>query len=323
MTPQPKPFTQLSLLQQSFPDVAKLGEITAVIPDRDVIKHADLEDALRSIARRFERLPLKDRALDLYTNNRIQLLGNRETVKVPKILPAWRARTDRGIVVYVNATPYVPAAGASAMDVRRLFGLMCIGAVLVDTFDQWAKVTASGPLAKFGSAVYSRTMHKIADRIAGVGMDRMRSDQVKYVFAKYFLIGMMARPASETTDAIAFGCTAGSARGALVEFENACAAALGAADQDALYTAGWLQFVDALAKAAPWANRITSRGFLQTHVTMFDAFSLFGAEELGFFLAMCATHQAGAEFVPSFSFDPIYGMEGDSLVDEFARLVRR
>jgi hypothetical protein len=178
------------------------------------------------------------------------------------------------------------------------------------------------PLAKSGSVVYARMMHKVIDRITGIGMDRMRSDQVKFVLAKYFLIGMMGRAANETTDSIATAATAGSANNALVDFESALGQATGAASQAELYGKGFLDFIDALAKAAPWMARLTARGFVQNFSSMYGPPSLLMAEDAGYFYALMATHQAGAEIISGFSFDPVYGREGDESLDELARLVR-
>ena len=319
---QPKPLRELSLVKLSFPNQDKLKDLTQFVLNRDAVPHADLEDGLRAISRRFERFPLKGRALDLYTNNRVHLLSNKETVQVPTLLPGWRVGSDRGPMAYVNVTQYTPAAGAGQMDVRKLFGFIVLGAVLVDTYESWGKISASMPLAKSGSVVYARMMHKVIDRITGIGMDRMRSDQVKFVLAKYFLIGMMARPANETTDSIATAATAGSANNALVDFESALGQAAGAASQAELYGKGSLDFIDALAKAAPWMARLTARGFVQNFSSMYGPPSLLMAEDAGYFYALMATHQAGAEIISGFSFDPVYGREGDEALDEMTRLVR-
>ena len=319
---QPKPLRELSLVKLSFPNQDKLKDLTQFVLNRDAVPHADLEDGLRAISRRFERFPLKGRALDLYTNNRVHLLSNKETVQVPTLLPGWRVGSDRGPMAYVNVTQYTPAAGAGQMDVRKLFGFIVLGAVLVDTYESWGKISASMPLAKSGSVVYARMMHKVIDRITGIGMDRMRSDQVKFVLAKYFLIGMMGRPANETTDSIATAATAGSANNALVDFESALGQAAGAASQTELYGKGSLDFIDALAKAAPWMARLTARGFVQNFSSMYGPPSLLMAEDAGYFYALMATHQAGAEIISGFSFDPVYGREGDEALDEMARLVR-
>ena len=319
---QPKPLRELSLVKLSFPNQDKLTDLTQFVLNRDAVPHADLEDGLRAISRRFERFPLKGRALDLYTNNRVHLLSNKETVQVPTLLPGWRVGGDRGPMAYVNITQYTPASGASQMDVRKLFGFIVLGAALVDTYESWGKISASMPLAKSGCIVYSRMMHKVIDRITGIGMDRMRSDQVKFVLAKYFLIGMMARPANETTDSIATAATAGSANNALVDFESALGQAAGAASQAELYSKGSLDFIDALAKAAPWMARLTARGFVQNFSSMYGPPSLLMAEDAGYFYALMATHQAGAEIISGFSFDPVYGREGDEALDEMARLVR-
>ena len=319
---QPKPLRELSLVKLSFPNQDKLQDLTQFVLNRDAVPHADLEDGLRAISRRFERFPLKGRALDLYTNNRVHLLSNKETVQVPTLLPGWRVGSDRGPMAYVNVTQYTPASGASQMDVRKLFGFIVLGAVLVDTYESWGKISASMPLAKSGSVVYARMMHKVIDRITGIGMDRMRSDQVKFVLAKYFLIGMMGRPANETTDSIATAATAGSANNALVDFESALGQAAGAASQTELYGKGSLDFIDALAKAAPWMARLTTRGFVQNFSSMYGPPSLLMAEDAGYFYALMATHQAGAEIISGFSFDPVYGREGDEALDEMTRLVR-
>ena len=319
---QPKPLRELSLVKLSFPNQDKLKDLTQFVLNRDAVPHADLEDGLRAISRRFERFPLKGRALDLYTNNRVHLLSNKETVQVPTLLPGWRVGSDRGPMAYVNVTQYTPATGAGQMDVRKLFGFIVLGAVLVDTYESWGKISASMPLAKSGSVVYARMMHKVIDRITGIGMDRMRSDQVKFVLAKYFLIGMMGRPANETTDSIATAATAGSANNALVDFESALGQAAGAASQAELYSKGFLDFIDALAKAAPWMARLTARGFVQNFSSMYGPPSLLMAEDAGYFYALMATHQAGAEIISGFSFDPVYGREGDEALDEMTRLVR-
>ena len=319
---QPKSLRELSLVKLSFPNQDKLKDLTQFVLNRDAVPHADLEDGLRAISRRFERFPLKGRALDLYTNNRVHLLSNKETVQVPTLLPGWRVGSDRGPMAYVNVTQYTPATGAGQMDVRKLFGFIVLGAVLVDTYESWGKISASMPLAKSGSVVYARMMHKVIDRITGIGMDRMRSDQVKFVLAKYFLIGMMGRPANETTDSIATAATAGSANNALVDFESALGQAAGAASQAELYSKGFLDFIDALAKAAPWMARLTARGFVQNFSSMYGPPSLLMAEDAGYFYALMATHQAGAEIISGFSFDPVYGREGDEALDEVARLVR-
>lgn len=319
----PKPLPSLSLIQQAFPDQAKLVELTRLVVDRDSVSHVEIEDALRAVNRRFDKLPLKSRALDLYTNNRIVLLGNKETVKAPTILPAWRVASERGVVAYVNATPYVPASGAAQMDVRRLFGLLVFGAVMVDAYDNWTKVVSSTGLAQKASAVYSRMMHKVADRLTGAGMDKMRSDQLKYAFAKFCLIGMMGRAPSETTDAAALAATSGvSSRAALTEFEGTLAQAAQAADQAALYGLPLTQFLAAIPGAAPWANRMTVRGFVQAFTAMYGNPSLLLMEDLSFFLAGLATHQVGAEIISSYSFDPVFGRDGEAAIDELARLLR-
>jgi hypothetical protein len=320
---QPKPLSSLSLVKLAFPSTDKLKDLTQFALERDGVSHAEMEDGLRAISRRFERFPLKGRALDLYTNNRINLLANKETVHVPTLLPAWRvAGADGRVQAMVNVTPYVPAAGAGQMDVRKMFGFIVLGAVLVDTYDNWPKISASATLAKSASTVYARAMHKVVDRITGIGMDRMRSDQIKFAFAKFFLVSMLMRAANETTDAIAKSATLGTADNALADFEVAIATAAGVQNQNELYALGFTEFVDAMAKSTPWMQRLTSRGFIQNLTSMYDPPILMAAEDAGYFLAVLATHQAGAEIVKGFGFDPVYGKEGDETLDELARLVR-
>jgi len=322
MALKPKSLRDISLVKYAFPEPSQLKVLTDFVLTRDEVPHVELEDSLRAISRRFDRFPMKGRALDLYTNNRIRLLNNKETIKIPTLLPGWRMGGTHGVEVYVNATPYAPTAGLGAMDVRKLFGLMVFGAVLVDTYDKWDKISSSMVIAKSGAAVYARVMHKVVDRITGVGMDRMRSDQVKFIFAKYFLVNMLHRTANETTDSLATSATMGTANNALVDFEAAAASIAGVGTQTELYSLDFLPFVDAVAKSQPWLIRMTGRGFIQNYTSMYAPPALMGAEDAGYFFAILATHQAGADIVASFSFDPVYGREGDDVLDELARLVR-
>ena len=65
----PKPLPSLSLIQQAFPDQAKLVELTRLVVDRDSVSHVEIEDALRAVNRRFDKLPLFNAA------NRINAYG--------------------------------------------------------------------------------------------------------------------------------------------------------------------------------------------------------------------------------------------------------
>jgi len=320
---RPKPFTSLSLVQQALPTPEAIRSLQDVTPERDAIPHAELDDLLRTINRRFANLPLKGMVLDLYTNLRFVLLGNRQTVKVPSVIPGWRVSGRDGRVnAVVNAVQYIPAAGAGEMDARRLFGLMSIGAVLAASYEAWPKLQASMTLAKVGATVYARMMHKVADRVTAAGTDRLRSDQIKYVFAKYWLLGMLGRAPGDTSDAAALAATMGTAKPALEQFEADVATAANVVDQGALYTLPLGDFIKALSGAAQWTARLTLRSFIQAFVALYQAPALLAAEDASYLIAVLATHQAGAELVPSFSFDPVYGREGDEVLEEFVRLCR-
>jgi hypothetical protein len=322
MSITPKPFSELSVTKVSF-NTDKLKELTQFILTRDGVDHRDLEDSLKAITRRFDRFPLKGKTLDLYTNNQIQILNNKETVQVPAVLTGWRIKGDNGrINAYINATPYVPSAGIDQLDVRKLFGLLVYGAVLVSTYESWNKISSSINIAKSGSAVYSRMIFKIIDKLTGIGMDRLHSDQVKFVLSKYFLINMLQRSPNESTDTLASGNTLGSANNALIDFENSLALSINASSQAELYNIGFMPFIDALSKSVPWLSRLSARGFIQSYTSIYQPPALLACEDAGYFLALMATHQAGAEIISSFGFDPVYGKEGDDTLDELARLIR-
>ena len=322
MNIQPRSLTDLSLIKLSFPDSEKLGAVANVNIQRDSVTHAELEDSLKAISRRFDRFSLKTRALELYTNNRITLLGNKETIQVPMLLPCWRVRSNTGKVIgVVNGVPYVPASGIINLDVRTLFGLLVIGAVSVDSFDYWAKISSSMVIAKNGSIVYTRLMYKVIDRLTGIGMDRLRSDQIKYVLSKYFLINMLKRTPSEATDALARNVVSDTSINALIDFENALGSVLSSDTQEDIYKTPLLQFLDSLGKTEPWLNRLTARAFIQTYTSMYRPAALMAAEDATYLFAIMASHQAGSEIVSGYAFDPAFGREGDLVLDEFARLV--
>ena len=340
MNATPKSLTSIRLASMTFGDSQeRMKALTQFVLERDAIKHADLEDSLRAINRRFERYPLRSKVLDLYSNRRLILLSNKQTVQVPTLLPAWRVATSSGVAAYINVTPFTPSAGPAAIDVRKLFGFMTIGAALVASYDSYPKILASSQIAENGATVYTRMMFKPIDRITAIGMDKLRSDQVKYVLAKYYLINMMHREPSKEVDALARrALNIASSDLALSAFEAQLASQISkkteksitdkTTDQNQVqitqaevYRKDILVFMDALSGTAPWLSMLTSRSFLQNFASMYGAASALMMEDLTYFLALSASHQCGSEIINSFSYDPVYGVQGDNMINEFARLV--
>jgi hypothetical protein len=321
MSEKPKSFVDLNIVREGIPGQANLEGLTNFNLATDEIPHPEIADLLRTINRRFDRFPLKTRAFGLYTNNRINILGNKETVKVPSFLPAWRVAGPRGLAAFVNAVPYIPGSGPDHMDARVLFGLILAGEVLIDAWESWAKVSNSTALARAGAAVYSKMVFKVVDRIAGTGADRMRADQLKYLLAKYFMLNLMGMTPGDGPDAIAAAAVKSTTQGALDAFEGQVAEAAGRGDQAGLYACGLFDLVAALSASSPWLSRLTRRGFTQTLHALYGAPAMLAAEDFGYFMVALVTHQAGSELVNSYAFAPVFEPDGTDAIAEFARLV--
>jgi hypothetical protein len=323
MDNKPKTIRDLSLIQLYFPDTEKLKNLlTNIILSRDAISHVVLDDSLKTISRRFDHFPLKEKALYHYTNNKIQLLSNKETIKIPTFLPAWRVASPLGINVYFNATPYVPISDPTGLDIRKLFGFLVYSCILIDTYNSWDKIIYNNIIIKNSANIYAKMIHKVIDRLTGIGMDRLRSDQIKYVFAKYFLINMIGRVANDTVDSIASTVILGTGLTALADFETTFASSMKIETQSELYHLNFLEFITGISKSVSWLDRLNTRNFLQTFTSMFGSPILLAAEDATYLLASIGSHQVGSDIISSYNFDGIYGKEGDLIIDEFARLIR-
>ena len=319
-----KNFDELSLLKMSFKNFESASnEMKNLYPGRDSIPHKDIEEILKVINRRF-KFPLKEITFDFYTNDRIVLLGNQETVKVQLVLPAWLKQSQsENIVAYVNLTPYL-SGNIDNINNRLLYGFMQYGAslILARKFD--LKLSSSNVIAKEGSVLYARMMSKIFDRIASISIDKIKLDKIRYTFAKYFLINLMGFPVdSASIEIYAKGATTNTAtENILNQFENNFAITANAKDQQSLYSLDLLTFISFLIKSTPWLSKITTRAFIQDFIALFNASSFLAMESFAYFLATMASLETGAEIIKSYSFEPLFGKEGEKVVAEFVRLIR-
>ena len=313
-----KKLTDLSLFTSLF----KPNDIYTIMtynPVDDGIPHADLEESLKVIQRRYA-FPLKSAVLDYYTNDRITLLGSKR-VNVVTSMPAWRVvkGTPKRCHVFVNAVPYIPASSRTEMNHRRIYTLLQIGAVLAISYDHERRVLASSTISRLGSGIYARMMLKVVDRVVTLGRDMMYRDHLRYVFAKYFLVNMMERPSNETTDGLARSATSGkTSRVNLETFEETLVSSSGASNAQTLYDKNIMDFLKSMSQSDRKLSRMTVRSFIQTYIKLYGAPATFAMEEIGYFLAIMASHTTGAELVYSFSLDPVVGTYGDDMISELS-----
>ena len=315
-----KRLTDLSLFNWLFKpnDVLKLMNYN---PNDDGIPHADLEESLRVIQRRYN-FPLKSAVLSRYTDGEITLLGN-ERVNVISSLPAWRITKGSAgkCHTFVNAVPYIPALKQTEMNHRRIYTLLQFGTVLQIAYERESKILTNASIARIGSGIYSRMMLKVVDRIVTLGRDVSQRDKLRYIFAKYFLANMLSRPLNDTTDGIARSTTSGKTSNmALESFEEAAVSASGFNSASSFYSNNLMDFLRSVNQSDRIFSKLTVREFIRTFIKLYGAPAAFAMEEVGYFLAVIAAHTAGAEFVYSFSLDPVAGSFGEELISDLSSI---
>jgi|JI10StandDraft_1071094.scaffolds.fasta_scaffold88995_5 hypothetical protein len=326
VTPLSRPKTLVQLDTAKFLLNDKLEVLTEISEVRDGLSIKDLNDQLINITKKFDRVPMKDMMITLLVDGRIKVIGNRETVRVPAALSNWRVMGTNGLpVTLVNISPYLPSTGVNSVDVRKLFGLLIGGAISLKGYENWSSIKASRVIVENGVLIYTRMMYKVLDRMISLGTDEFRSNKIKFVFAKYFLINLTQKIPSLDLDKFVIEKVAKNATlSAVQEFEFSMSQAGEASiNQMEMYNLSLLKFLEKMKEAEPWTNRMTVRGFLQNLAQMYGAPSLLMAEDLLYFLQGIAYHNLGSEIISSYTFNTVALTLDEAIYNELGVILNK
>ena len=274
-----------------------------------------MEEHLNVISRRYRFTNVQE-IVDLARKERVVVTAYEKT-QIPPFIPSWLVyNTSRQVVAVVNAAPYTKIQkNIIDIDTKRLFGLLMIGMLNLKLYGSNVKIVNNVPVLTTLTKIYTRMVMKVLDRNYSVNLDKVKSDQISYLVAKFFLINVVGKTDNDTVKSIAANCCT---KGVATQQQI-----LSTEDNFSIRFENISVFYDTdLPSAFSILNEMTLRGVLESYCKMYGDFNFLSLEYFYNFVAFVMTSFTSSNFGNDALLQSVAGNELDSAFRLVNNIVR-
>lgn len=276
-----------------------------------------LEDNLNIISKRYN-YPLKNKVIDdLTSKKRLIPIYNKDRLHIPTYIPAYLYNIKGNIASLVNLTNYASYNKINNefnIDTKQLFACLQTGTVLLGCFENWNSITMNQSICKLGASLYTKFIFKILDKMFAINLDPIKSDKLKFVIAKFFLINILEKSNTETINNMAYSCVSNNtSKNTIIAFEEGLPQNIYVRLDDFIY--GLSINIDGL-------HSLTIRTFIDTSIKMYGTSTLFALEFFPMFCHMLFSVAVGAHLNSEYLIESLMGKEIDRFYNEVANVIR-
>ena len=280
---------------------------------RDRIERAAIDEQLSIIAKKM-RFAGKDVVVDLLSNDKIVPLYN-PNLSLPKYLNSFLKLNQSGMpVAMVDLTNFSRITADDVSDIypKTLFALLQNGAIAYELNANWNRYTTNINIVKNSSIIYSKLLGKVLDKLYAIKTDNFKSDLVHFLLAKFFLINLCDRLATDNTDRIAYmSCFNDSTYDLIV------------AEADSLGTDCFKSldlFIMALSKLG--MKSLNIRLFIENFARMYGETTLLALDYLPAFFGVVFSVAINGNLAKDYIIEGLCGKQIELLYPEFFKLAR-
>lgn len=291
------------------------GKMTSYQSVLDDLPADLLEEDLRTIQRRFN-FPTKNKVISDLSASRIVPVLNRERISLPASLPAYLMVRNGRPTAIVNFTPYVNknAEGTELYgDPRQMFALMQTGTILMGCYEKWNTIAANQEICKTGCLIYAKLLAKVIDKLYATNLDPFKSDKVRYIAAKFFLVNLLGKPNSDTVRNIASTVCKTMTANAVEAFDQS----LPEHGFDNLE-----ELIDLISVHIEGCSSLEIRTFVRVWTQMYQPSTLLATEYLPYFFHMIFSVSVGAHLNNEVVIDSLLGKDIDKLYNAVSNIIR-
>jgi len=280
-----------------------------------------IEDQLSTIKKRFNGYPVRNIILDNVANGIIVPIYNKDHIKIVNCVPSYLyvkndINNNKKVVALVNLTNYATLDKDSnylKIEPRTLFGLLQSGQILITCRDKWNSISINQNICKLGSAIYSRMVLKVLDKMFAVNYDPIKADKIKFLASKFFLINMMEKKDGKIVNDLSFGnITNNTTRNTIDIYSEEVNPK---AFEDLQY------FIMELSKLDGLGN-LKIRTFLDVALQLYGVPILFAFEYLPLFFHNVFSVVIGCKFNKEFVLENVFGKDAEVLYNTFTDIIR-
>lgn len=261
---------------------ALLGSLKAIDVNRDNVPVSSMKDTFDMINRRMN-YPTKSPIVSLLQSGKIKLVHNPGVVKTPKYLTVFGRRSATNI----NQSVYIVDIGRYArgnkdtellMNARTLYALLQNALVIHILSEKWGVITQNDIIRKHGAITYSKLASKILVKLYAIDSDKLKSDTIRFLLAKFFLKTICGISIDENSlNQIAYAsCLSGSTLSGILNVEKSL--------EENAYDDIMTFFTN--LKKIPGLESINVRSFTENWARMYGEGSVLAIDYLPSFLGM-------------------------------------
>jgi hypothetical protein len=285
-------------------------------PTMDNLDIKLIEDDLNTIQKRFS-FPLKNKVIDeLHSKHRLIPIFNKDRIKIPTPIPAFLYNNNGKAVSLVNLTNYgtKDRDGEFHIDTRQLFAVLQTGVVALGCYENWNAISMNQSVGKLGALIYSKIFSKVLDKMFAINLDPIKSDKVKFITAKFFLLNILGKSNGESVNNIAYSvCQNETTRSTIMAFDQS------------LPTTAYHRlddFINAISINVEGCHTLTFRTFIDTYIKMYHFSSIFALEYFPYFCHMLFSVAVGAHINSEYLIENLVGKDLDKFYNEVSNIIR-
>lgn len=313
-----KSIASCSIFQEQDKSLKLVDRIKSYDVMRDTLDLKYLTDDINTIQKRYN-FPLKNKVLTDLNSGNIKPIFNKDKAPIPSSLTQWLTmdtRSGKPICVF-NLTLYgIMNKDKSNFNIntRQLYTLMQSSSLTLGCMHKWNSITVNQSVLKLGASMYSKLFTKVLDRIFAVNLEPMKSDKIKYIAAKFFLINMMEKPESQTVNSIAYSCcTGGTTLNTIQMFDSTF-------NKESFKN--FSTFIEELALKIDGFSTLTLRGYIDSYMRMYSLNALLALEYFPAFVHTVTCPIIGAHLNNEQIIESLLGKDMDKFYNEISNLIK-
>jgi len=274
-----------------------------------------LEDNLKIISRRFN-FPLKTVVIESYEKSKLVTIYPYNT-QLTKLIPIFLTKQEGEIRAIINLSLYGNKNKNEEIiiDNRRLYALLEGAYIYKSIYEKPNYVLSNMMILNLSTQIYVKMMNKVLDKMFGINLIVLKSDQINYLLAKFFLSYVMEKADGDVVNSIAYACCFNDSPKINVESIMQ--------DFDETVFSSLPEFFRELSEKFDLLHNLTIRKFLDNYMIMYGEYSVFSIEcYYSFLQTIFAGGVIGARFGKDYMIEKVVGRESLKLHNEISRLLR-
>lgn len=282
----------------------------------EVINPKQIEEQLTTILKKYTMYTCRNQVIDAYMKEKIYLIYPADN-SLSKLIPVFLMvhPIKKEIISAINIRPYsILSRDNLQIEAKKLYAFLETAFIDRKLYLDELKFTLNSKVMLYSTQIYTKLMNKVFDKLYGINLNPILTDQVLYLLGKFFLLNIIQKPQTDIVDNIAYNCIFnGTSKEKIFLLNN---------EFDNTYYQSLPKFFEGLKSFFVYFGSLDLRLFLENFMIMFGSTSVMSIEYYPSMIENCF-HAIifGSKINRDFIFESVVGKETAKLHSEIIRLI--